>query len=126
MIVKQLTEHHLECLSLKRGCTCLSESTLVKIPHCWKSHVTAQLLFQDVCGSIVCRDKPDTGVNGCVIYSTPRMDGTDCGSRKVRLCSFFAYILTIRVHVWVSDCQILHSCKKRLKKFMVYFIVVLI
>lgn len=36
---------------------------------------------QDVCGSIVCRAKPDTGVNGCVIYSAPRMDGTDCGNR---------------------------------------------
>ena len=30
MIVKLLTEHHLEFLSLKGGCTGLSESTLVK------------------------------------------------------------------------------------------------
>ena len=45
MIVKLLTEHHLECLSLKGGCTGSSESTLVKMPHCWKSRVTAQLLF---------------------------------------------------------------------------------
>ena len=30
MIVKLLTEHHLEFLSLKRGCRGLSESTLVK------------------------------------------------------------------------------------------------
>ena len=45
MIVKLLTEHHLEFLSLKGGCTCSSESTLVKMPHCWKSHVTAQLCF---------------------------------------------------------------------------------
>ena len=44
MIVKLLTEHHLEFLSLKGGCTGRSESTLVKMPHCWKSHVTA-LLF---------------------------------------------------------------------------------
>ena len=29
-------------LSLKGGCTGSSESTLVKTPHCWKSHVTAQ------------------------------------------------------------------------------------
>ena len=33
MIVKLLTEHHLEFLSLKRGCRGSSESTLVKIPH---------------------------------------------------------------------------------------------
>ena len=44
--VKKLqTEHHLEFLSLKGGCTGSSESTLVKMPHCWKSHGTAQLLF---------------------------------------------------------------------------------
>ena len=43
MIVKLLTEHHLEFLSLKEGCRGLSESTHVKMPPCWKSHVTAQL-----------------------------------------------------------------------------------
>ena len=42
--VKLLTEHHLEFLSLKVGCTSSSESTLVNMPHCWKSHVTAHLL----------------------------------------------------------------------------------
>ena len=31
MSVKLLTEHHLKFLSLKRGCTGLSESTLVKV-----------------------------------------------------------------------------------------------
>ena len=43
MSVKLLTEHHLEFLSLKEGCTGSSESTLVKIPHCWKSHATAHI-----------------------------------------------------------------------------------
>ena len=38
MTVKLLTEHYLEFLSLKGGCTGSSESTLVKIPHFWKSH----------------------------------------------------------------------------------------
>ena len=41
--VKLLAEHHLEFLSLKGGCTGSSESSLVKMPHCWKSHGTAQL-----------------------------------------------------------------------------------
>ena len=45
MSVKQLTEHHFEFLGLTGGCTGLSESTLVKMPHCWKSHVTAPLWF---------------------------------------------------------------------------------
>ena len=39
------TEHHLEFLSLKGCCKGLSESTLVKMPHCWKSHVTALLVW---------------------------------------------------------------------------------
>ena len=41
MSVKLLTEHHLEFLSLKGGCTGSSESTLVKMPHCLKSYVMA-------------------------------------------------------------------------------------
>ena len=45
MIVKLLTEHHLEFLSLKRGCTGSSEYTLFKMPHCWKAHVAAHLCF---------------------------------------------------------------------------------
>ena len=46
MSVKLLTEHNLEFLSLKGGCKGWSESTLVKMPHCWKSHVTAHILMQ--------------------------------------------------------------------------------
>ena len=42
MIVKLLNEHHLEFLSLKRGCRGSSESTLVKMSY-WKSHAAAQL-----------------------------------------------------------------------------------
>ena len=45
MSVKLLTEHNLEFLSLKGGCTGSSESTLVKMPHCWKSHVMAHIWF---------------------------------------------------------------------------------
>ena len=36
MSVKLLTEQHLEFLSLKGDWTGSSESTLFKIPHCWK------------------------------------------------------------------------------------------
>ena len=43
MNVKLLTEHHLEFLSLKGGCTGSSESFNAKMPHCWKSHVAAQI-----------------------------------------------------------------------------------
>ena len=43
MSTKQLATRRLEFLSLKGGCTDSSESTLVKMPHCWKSDVTAKL-----------------------------------------------------------------------------------
>ena len=41
---KLLTEHHLRFLSLKGGCTGWSDSTPVKMPHCWKSRVTAHFV----------------------------------------------------------------------------------
>ena len=43
MIVKLLTEHHLELLSLKGG-RGSSESTLVKMSNSWKSHAAAQMI----------------------------------------------------------------------------------
>ena len=49
MSVKLLTKHHLEFLSLQGGCTGSSESTLVKMSHCWKSHVKAEMLFSFLC-----------------------------------------------------------------------------
>ena len=45
MIVKLLTEHHLEFLSLKGGCRAWSKSTHVKMSHCWKSHVVAHIVI---------------------------------------------------------------------------------
>ena len=49
MIVKLRTEHHLEFLSLKGGCRGSSESTLVNMSNCWKSHVAAQIYYYEVC-----------------------------------------------------------------------------
>ena len=45
MIVKLLTEHHLEFLSFIEGGTGSSDSTHVKMPHCWKYHAAAQMLL---------------------------------------------------------------------------------
>ena len=39
-----LTEQHLQFLSLTGDCTGSSESTLVKMPHCWKSHAAAHII----------------------------------------------------------------------------------
>ena len=43
-IVKLLTEHHLEFLSLKGGCRGSTESRHVKMSNCWKSHAPSHLL----------------------------------------------------------------------------------
>ena len=45
MIVKLLTEHHFEFLSLEGGCRGSSESTHVKMSNRWKSHAAAHLIF---------------------------------------------------------------------------------
>ena len=41
MTIKLLTADHLKFLILKGGCIGSSESTLVKMPHCLKSHAAA-------------------------------------------------------------------------------------
>ena len=48
MSVKLLTESHLGFLGLKGGCEGPSGSALARVPHCWKTHGTAQ-----VCSSII-------------------------------------------------------------------------
>ena len=45
MSVKLLTEHYLEFLSFKGACRDSSESTLVKMSNCWKSHAASQIVF---------------------------------------------------------------------------------
>ena len=45
MIVKLLTDLHLEFLSLKGDCRGSSESTLVKMSNCWKSYAAAHYYF---------------------------------------------------------------------------------
>ena len=52
MIEKLLTERHLEFLSLKEGCRGSSESTLVKMSNCWKSHALAHI-FHSLSVSVV-------------------------------------------------------------------------
>ena len=63
MTVKLLTEQHLKFLSLKGGYAGSSESTLVKIPHCLKSHITAHLW----CRIAVA---PEIVPTGCCLYSS--------------------------------------------------------
>ena len=76
MIVKLLTEHYVEFLSFKGGCRSSSESTLVKMSNCWKSHVAAHSVIVSDCGSL---PEPE---NGNVQYSS----STTYGSRASYTC----------------------------------------
>ena len=51
MIIKLLTEYHLELLGFKGGCTGSSESTLVNMLNCWKSLAVAEMVY---CTRFVC------------------------------------------------------------------------
>ena len=42
LTVKLVIKHHFEFLTFKGGYTGSSESTLIKMPHCWKSNVEAK------------------------------------------------------------------------------------
>ena len=66
MIVKLLTEQQLEFLSLKGSCTGSSASTLVKMPHCWKSHVAAHFTLKNLVIWTFARHWSNTVV--CIIY----------------------------------------------------------
>ena len=69
MSVKLLTEYHLEFLSLKGVCTGSSEATLVKMPHCLKSHVTTQITSEIACRSLSKISQFQTNFSDYIIYS---------------------------------------------------------
>ena len=54
MTVKLFTEHLLEFLTLNGGVTGSSESTLVKMSHCWKSHVAAHIRMKLLASKLSC------------------------------------------------------------------------
>ena len=67
MTVKLLTELYLEFLSFNGGCRGSSESTLVKMQHCWKSHELAQLIKMTLIKRV--RIDPVTGTLVLGLYS---------------------------------------------------------
>ena len=70
MIVKLLTEHHLEFLSIKGGCPGSSESEHVKMPHCWKSHALAQISLNIKCMCLLVEVTIyHLQISGCCIYT---------------------------------------------------------
>ena len=80
MTVKLLTERHLEFLSLKGGYTGSPEATLVKMPHCWKSHVAAHFTFQRDSCTIMMDRKQNVEINLC--EQTSLLNGFDNIKKK--------------------------------------------
>ena len=111
MIVKLLTEHHLEFLSLKGCCTGSSESTLVKMSNCWKSHVTAQFeLLQYRCDLWVlpCVQifshalKPFNTLSGIIKVSHTKINIERLKSRNIFVFQHFSFYEPLKFHAQMS------------------------
>ena len=78
MIVKILTEHHLEFLSLTGGCRGSFKSTLVKMSNCWKSHAAAQI---------------NSCLSGCVIYNGDDLTTSQVGTGEHLNSEMWSWLL---------------------------------
>ena len=87
MIVKLLTEHHLEFLSLNGGCTGSVESALVKMSYCWKSHTAAHyVLFCFLCvAGIFPSEYPET--NRVSLFERWKMYGDPVKQKQMPVLS---------------------------------------
>ena len=77
--VKLLTKQHLEFLSLKGSCAGSSEVTLVKMPHCWKSHVAAHMCSFEM----RLETYPNGHVNKCIFPEIKHE--LQCGNAKTHI-----------------------------------------
>ena len=66
------TEQHLESISLKGGCPGSSESTMIKEPHCWNSHVTAQMACAGSNGALCTVCVSSNGNHGTSVQQSVR------------------------------------------------------
>ena len=66
MLVKLLTEHHMEFLSLKGGCRGSSESTLVKMLHCLAQIICNTTIIANTFVNNKSIDKQDI-----IVYQSP-------------------------------------------------------
>ena len=133
MSVTLLTKHNLEFLSLKGGCTGSSESTHVKIPHCWKSHVTAQIYDGELqvlprmserinnFQSVACMSHTDPSdlsiVGTCDICVTKSCD-------SIRLIGWYNAVINLRHHVSLKRFYELVMCKMFSKMLSVENIII--
>ena len=70
MSVKLLTEHRLEFVSLKGGCTGSSESTLVRMPHCVAAQFMMYWLRADAYDTLQRKGKIQTSTTNLVFHAS--------------------------------------------------------
>ena len=106
MIVKLLTEHHLEFLSLKRGCTGSSEPTNVKMPHCWKSHALAHFLFLSLFFFLLFFHfyTPPLKCGGVLCYTFGCLSVRPCSPFPIDNLSIYSrYFFKFCIHIVIGD-----------------------
>ena len=93
--VKLLTEHYLELLILKGGSTGSSYSTLVRMPHCWISHLTAHM-YESV--MMLTRLDSRTYFSSCKrgICVVPKYNHT------LFICVFKLLLFSTKFLLWIS------------------------
>ena len=111
-MIKLLTEHHLEFLSLKGGSRGSSESTHVKMPHCWKSHALAHIKVTSIqgCHSILHFKFPDfTLLKADNDHSHPLTIGKFCTKYSCLLTYSFKKIKGIieKKFFWIQIANII-------------------
>ena len=79
MSVKLLTGHRFEFLSLKGGCTGWPEFTLVKMPHCWKSHVTAHVVKSIILPQFPLAEYFCSSISSHVSHTLTGLEDEGCG-----------------------------------------------
>ena len=109
MIVKLLTEYHLEFLSLKGNCTGSSESTHVKMPHCWRSHALAQIGFIQKAGFLHLPDRSCSNpADKCISHIQILCKNCCCKPIIVVIASFYSLIQSFKLNQllhWTKDLQ---------------------
>ena len=116
-----LVEHHLEflTLSLKRGCTGSSESTFVKMTHCWKSHVAAQIKILMVSNRKYPFKSPSSQYYFISLYSEQRQFTETLLSLFIR-CSVPGVVLIVSFPDICLLPYFLYSHEYRLTRNIVY------
>ena len=118
MTIKLLAEHNLEFLSLKGGYTGSSESTPVKMPHCWKSHVMA-LIWISKPAFLIWYERLSDSIYDLILYMHSKLihsDTTqanfpfsDTAHHSQTSCLYIVHVLT-GMSIRLSDLYLTGSC----------------